>query len=138
MAGATSTGARVAVYSVDRKSSAIPFANLPMMFAVAGATSSRSIDDASAMCSMSAFAPRSNWSVMTCRRVMASKVTAPDEPRSGMRHHGDDIVAALLQAARDLHGLVGADAAGDSEGDEHDNRLPDSFLLRPRPSPPAS
>ena len=41
-----------------RKSSAMPLANLPMMFAVAGATSSRSMSVASAMCSMSAFAPR--------------------------------------------------------------------------------
>jgi hypothetical protein len=60
IAGAINTGARVAVYSVERKSSAIPFANLPMMFAVAGATSRRSIVDAIAMCSMSAFAPGSN------------------------------------------------------------------------------
>ena len=60
IAGATSTGARVAMYSVDRKSSAMPLANLPMMLAVAGATSSRSIVDASAMCSMSALAPGAN------------------------------------------------------------------------------
>ena len=43
IAGAISTGARVARYSEVRKSSAMPLANLPMMFAVAGATSSRSI-----------------------------------------------------------------------------------------------
>ena len=77
MAGATSTGARVAMKRVDRKSSAMPFANLPMMLAVAGATSSRSIVDASAMCSMSALAPGANWSVMTGCRVIASKVIGP-------------------------------------------------------------
>ena len=40
IAGAISTGARVARYNALRKSSAMPPANLPMMFAVAGATSS--------------------------------------------------------------------------------------------------
>ena len=38
MAGAISTGARVARYNELRKSSAMPCANLPMMLAVAGAT----------------------------------------------------------------------------------------------------
>ena len=57
IAGAIITGARVAVYSDDRKSSARPLANLPMVLAVAGATSSRSMFDAMAMCSMSALAP---------------------------------------------------------------------------------
>ena len=49
MAGAMSTGAVVARYSDDRKSSAMPFASLPMTSAVAGATSSSSIVEASAM-----------------------------------------------------------------------------------------
>ena len=38
MAGAMSTGAFVARYSDVRKSSAMPLANFPRMFAVAGAT----------------------------------------------------------------------------------------------------
>ena len=42
-----------------------------------------------------------------------------DKPRGRRRHHGDHLVAALLQAACDLDGLVRADAAGDAEGDEH-------------------
>src|SRR5690606_29515827 len=42
----------------------------------------------------------------------------PDETRRRARHHGDDIVAALLQPAADLDGLVGADPAGDAERDE--------------------
>ncbi len=57
IAGAINTGAVVARYSDDRKSSAMPLANLPMTLAVAGATSSRSAVDASEMCSMSALAP---------------------------------------------------------------------------------
>ena len=82
MAGAISTGARVARYSELRKSSAMPLANLPMTFAVAGATSSSAMSEASEMCSMSAFAPRANWSTMTRRLVMASNVTSPTNRRA--------------------------------------------------------
>ena len=82
MAGAMSTGARVARYSDVRKSSAIPPANLPITFAVAGATSRSDASVASAMCSISEFAPRANWSVMTGRRVMASNVTSPTNRRA--------------------------------------------------------
>ena len=57
MAGASNTGAVVARYSDDRKSSAMPCANLPIVFAVAGTTSSKPMSDAMAMCSMSALAP---------------------------------------------------------------------------------
>ena len=77
-----STGARVARYSEVRKSSAMPLANLPMMLAVAGATSSSAMSVASAMCSMSALAPRAYWSVITRRRVIASKVTSPTKRRA--------------------------------------------------------
>ena len=118
IAGAISTGALVAVYSDDRKSSARPLANLPMVLAVAGATSSRSMLEAIAMCSMSALAPGFHWSVMTSRRVIASKVSGPTNAPRRSRHDGDDVVPVLLQAARDLHRLVGADAAGHAECDE--------------------
>ena len=82
IAGATSTGAFVARYSDVRKSSAMPLANLPRMLAVAGATMSRSMLDASAMCSMSEFAPGSNWLVSTRCRVIASKVSSPTNWRA--------------------------------------------------------
>ena len=42
-----------------------------------------------------------------------------DKSRRRRGHHRDDLVAALLQAARDLDRLVGADAAGHSEGNQH-------------------
>ena len=77
MAGASSTGAVVARYREDRKSSAIPAANFPMTLAVAGATTRSAMSDAIEMCSMSAFAPGFHWLVITGRRVMASNVTAP-------------------------------------------------------------
>ena len=38
--------------------------------------------EASAMCSMSAFAPRAYWSEITRRRVIASKVTSPTNFRA--------------------------------------------------------
>jgi hypothetical protein len=41
-----------------------------------------------------------------------------DETGGRPGHHGDDVVAALLQAAAHLHRLVGADAAGDAERDQ--------------------
>ena len=96
----------------------MPLANLPMMFAVAGATSSRAMSVASAMCSMSAFAPR---------RELVGDDAAPgdrlerhlaDEAARRPRHDRGDVVAALLQPARDLDRLVGADAAGDAERDQ--------------------
>ena len=69
-----------------------------------------------------------------------------DKARRRVRHHGDDLVAALLQPARDLDGLVGADAAGDAERDQSHNRLPDypitrlpdPLSARPRSSRPPS
>ena len=60
----------------------MPLANLPMTLAVAGATSSSAMSVASAMCSMSALAPGANWSVITRRRVIASKVTSPTNRRA--------------------------------------------------------
>ncbi len=77
IAGARSTGAFVARYSDVRKSSAMPFANLPITLAVHGATSSRLMPSAIAMCSMSAFMPGRHCDVMTGRLVMASNVTGP-------------------------------------------------------------
>ena len=41
----------------------------------------------------------------------------PDESAGGARQDRRDVVAALLQLTRDLDRLVGADAAGDAEGD---------------------
>ena len=76
----------------------MPLANLPMTFAVHGATSSSAIWSPIAMCSMSALAPGFHCDVMTGRRVIASNVSA------------------LLKPAAHFDRLVGADAAGDPEG----------------------
>ena len=138
MAGASSTGAVVARYSEDRKSSAIPCANFPMTLAVAGATTRSAMSEAIEMCSMSAFAPGFHWLVITRRRVMASKVTGADEapaPRASSRP--DHVVPALLQQTRELDGLVGADSAGHSEGDERHGLLNVSMIRRSRRFPSA-
>jgi hypothetical protein len=76
MAGARSTGARVARNSVLSASSAIPRANLPIVLAVAGATSRRSAASARLMCWMSLSAPSANWSTNTGWPDSASKVIA--------------------------------------------------------------
>jgi hypothetical protein len=36
-----------------------------------------------------------------------------------VRHDRDDLVTALLQPAGDFNGLIGADTAGNAEGDKH-------------------
>ena len=96
----------------------MPCANLPMTFAVAGATSSRAMSDAIEMCSMSALAPGAHCSGDHAAPGNGLEGDFTDEPARRSRHHGLDVVSALLQQARDLHGLVGADAAGHAEGDE--------------------
>src|SRR5215471_3655799 len=81
IAGASTTGAVEARYRVERKSSANPRANFPRISAVAGATSSKSVRCATAICSMadSKFAsPPSEFakrSVMTFWPLSAAKVS---------------------------------------------------------------
>ena len=78
------------------------------------------------MCSMSALAPGAHWPVMTRRRGDRLEGQRAHERRADARHDRDDVVPALLQAAGDLDRLVGADAAGDAEGDERHG----SWMLR--------
>ena len=77
MAGARRMGAFVARWSEVRKSSAMPCANFPITLAEQGATSSRSMVSAMAMCSMVALTPGFHCDVMTGRRVIASNVSGP-------------------------------------------------------------
>src|SRR6266853_597043 len=88
MAGATTTGAVDAKYNVVRKSSAIPRANFAMISAVAGATRSRSVLCATAMCSiaLSRFASlpeeSPNRSVMTFCPLSAANVSGVTNSRA--------------------------------------------------------
>ena len=88
IAGATTTGAVDARYNVVKKSSAMPRANLAMISAVAGATRSRSVRCATAMCSMalSRFAspPEEslNKSVMTFCPLSAANVRGVTNSRA--------------------------------------------------------
>ena len=118
IAGAISTGARVARYSELRKSSAMPLANLPMTLAVAGRDEQqRDV--------------RRERDVLDVG-VRAARVLVGDDGPAGDRlerdfadeppgrpgHDRRDLVAALLQPARDLDGLVRADPAGHAERDQ--------------------
>jgi hypothetical protein len=47
-------------------------------------------------------------------------VTTPTK-RVAVRHHGHDLVPALLQPARHFDRLVGADAAGHAKGNQHNS-----------------
>ena len=76
------------------------------------------MSDAIAMCSMSALAPGAPLVGDHAAPRDRLERQRADEPPRRARHDRDDVVAALLQPARDLDGLVGADAAGDAEGDE--------------------
>ena len=62
--------------------------------------------------------PGANWSVMTRPTRDRFERDLPDELARRARHDRHDVVAALLQPARDLDGLVGADAAGHAERDQ--------------------
>jgi hypothetical protein len=52
----------------------------------------------------------------------------PNKARRILGHHGDDLVAALLQPSRHFDGLVGADAAGHAKRNQH--RQPTMSLAR--------
>ena len=118
IAGATTTGALVARYSVLSASSAMPRANLPTLLAVAGATSSRSASSARLMCRISPFSPSAHWSWNTGWRESASNVSGVTNCVAARRHHHPHVHAAPLQLAQHLARLVGADAARDAENDD--------------------
>ena len=111
IAGAISTGAVVARYSDERKSSAMPLANLPID--VGGrrrhqqqidGRGERDVLDVG----VGARLPLIGDHLAARDRLERER---PDEAAGRARHDGDDVVALLLQAARDLDRLVGADAA---------------------------
>ena len=89
-----------------------------MTLAVAGATTNSSMSEAKAICSMSALAPRENWSVITRRRVIASNVSGPMNRRADRVMTAHDLVAARLQTSGDLDRLIRTDAAGHAEGNQ--------------------
>ena len=65
IAGAKRTGALAAIITVVRRSSAMPDATFPMIFAVAGATTIRSAFSARSMCDIFDSCVRSNISCVT-------------------------------------------------------------------------
>ena len=96
----------------------MPLANLPMMFAVAGATSSRPmLGRQRDVLDVGVRAARELIGDDRPPRDRLEGHLADELPRRP-RHDRGDVVAALLQPARDFDGLVGADAAGDAERDQ--------------------
>ncbi len=126
MAGATSTGASVARYMVVRKSSAMPWANLARMLAVAGATTRASAHCASAMCSMP-FCSVCAWSASQLVPQAGDDLVAGQSGKSERLHelagcfgHDDMHFKGLaLQGAHQFGRLVGGNPAGDSHRDSH-------------------
>ena len=115
IAGATSTGAFVARYSDVRKSSAMPLANLPMMFAVAGAT----MQQVDARRERDVLDVRIRAGLELARqhavpRDRLERELADELPRRA-RHDRDDVVPQLLEAAHDLDRFVGADSAAHAD-----------------------
>ena len=97
----------------------MPLANLPIMFAVAGATSSSAdVGRQRDVLDVGVGAARELVGDHRPPRDRLERHLADELPRRP-RHDRDDVVTALLQPARDLDGLVGADSAGDAERDEH-------------------
>ena len=96
----------------------MPLANLPMTLAVHGATSSSAIAVGNRDVLDVGVHPR--LPLRRDHRTPRDRLERhrADEPRRRPRHHGDDVVPALLQPAAHLDRLVGADAAGHAEGDQ--------------------
>ncbi len=124
------TGAVVARNMVVRKSSAMPWANLARMSAVAGAMTSASVDCAASMCSTE---PRRfpSWPEPSVDPEAGNDLVASeggegerrDELLRGRSHHDVHVEGVLLQIANQLRGFVGSDAAGDADCDLHEYRV---------------
>ena len=125
MAGATRTGAVVARYMVVRKSSAMPWANLARMLAVAGATIRASVHCASPMCSMpfwsaEAFGgplvPQAGDHLVAGERGEGERL---DEFAGRLGHDDVDVEGLALEGAHQFRRFVCGDAAGDADRDSH-------------------
>ena len=124
--GGDKNGRGVARYMVVRKSSAMPWANLARMLAVAGATTRASVHCASAMCSMpfwsAGASADSHWSqrlVRTLWPVSAAKVSGWTNLHGGRGHDDVHFKGLALQRAHQLSRFIGGDSAGDADGDSH-------------------
>ena len=106
IAGATSTGPRCASAASVRTLSAIPCASFASVFAVHGATTSRSA------CSRCGYG-----SSLAGRRASAANVFGGDELLRAARDQRDHVVPGLDEQPRQLARLVGRDAAGYAEED---------------------
>ena len=115
MAGATSTGARVASSVAVSRSSEIPAAYLPSSFAVAGATTIRSAD-------LSEARVRDRLGRVEQRRAgrlrrERREGERADEAQRIVGEHRHDVRAGVDELAADVDGLVRGDSAAHTEHD---------------------
>ena len=116
IAGATSTGARVASSVAVSRSSEIPAAYLPEQLGGGRAPRSRGPRPGpSRVCGMGSGA--SNSDVRAGSDASAENVSAPTKRRASCGEHRRDVRAGVDQPPADLDGLVGGDAAAHAEDD---------------------
>ena len=85
------------------------------MFAVAGATTTRSAQRASSMCPIAASAASSHSDVRTASPDTAWKLSGADEALRMLGHRHAHLRAGIAQAAHQFHRLVGGDAAAHAQ-----------------------
>ncbi len=115
--GRDQTGLSVASSAVEARSSARPAAILAIRSAVAGATTTRSAARDNSMWPISASSVRLKRSVIDLVAGEARDRQRRDEVRAGLGEDGARARAPLAQAADQLEGLIGGDAAADDEQD---------------------
>ena len=112
MAGATMIGHAAAMSAVDRASSAMPAAILPMILAVAGTTRARSRPSVTAICPMLPHSPSVNSSVNTGIPLKAGEGQGRYEPGSVPGHDDPHFGVLLPKPPQDINGLIGSYSAG--------------------------
>ena len=115
MAGAIIVGARFARAKVLKKSSAIPRASFATTSAEQGATRKSAHSSVREMCRMPSSRTGPKRSVMTGSSESVSSVSGVTNSRAFLVRIDLHFVAALLEPAHQLRGLVRADAAGYAE-----------------------
>jgi hypothetical protein len=103
MAGHITTGAQPAMIKVDKKSSAIPLAILPIILAVAGAMTTTSAQSAKEMCPISKGVFESHISLTTGDVVSVWKV-------SGVMNRQADLVITTLTVAPSVINILASSA----------------------------
>lgn len=117
IAGASTTGEPALITRVLTRSSAMPPAIFPMMFAVAGAISKRSAASVTVTCCTPAASCACHRFVSTGRPLSALEADGADKPPGRLRHRDGHARPPLRQCGDDLTDFVGRDPTANT--DEH-------------------